>query len=174
MISLSLTHHQIVIYQVLEHIDDPASFLREQMRIARSGYIETPSIIGEFLFPKEAHKWLVMELDNKLVLMEKKSVWPQPFIDFGYLFLTWLQKTSIAYKLLTYTRPNVLTVRYEWKDSIEFDINPSSSKYRDYFSGTWDMHKVAEFFPEVSKGRDIREISLAFFRLCLNKIIPGL
>ena len=83
--------------QVLEHVENPTAFLKEQMRVAKRGYIETPSVIGEYLFPKEAHKWLVLELDNKIILMEKKENWFDTKLDFGFIFLTWLQKNLIGF-----------------------------------------------------------------------------
>ncbi len=42
----------VICNQVLEHVPDPARFLREQFRVAKRGYIETPSLLGEFLFRK--------------------------------------------------------------------------------------------------------------------------
>ena len=42
----------VICNQVLEHSDDPAQFLREVTRVGKAGYIETPSLLGEWLFPK--------------------------------------------------------------------------------------------------------------------------
>ena len=43
--------------QVIEHVDNPVRFMAEQTRVARAGYLETPSLIGEYLMPKENH-WI--------------------------------------------------------------------------------------------------------------------
>ena len=43
----------VICNQVLEHSDDPAQFLREVTRVGKAGYIETPSLLGEWLFPKK-------------------------------------------------------------------------------------------------------------------------
>jgi len=135
---------------VLEHTENPEAFLKEQMRVAKKGYIETPSIIGEYLFPKKSHRWLVLELDNKLVLMDKNKYWFKDGPDLGFLFLTWLQKTSLGYKMLMDTKPNFMTVRYEWNENIEFEINPTHEKYVQYFTGYWDEEMVKIFFPHKS------------------------
>jgi len=124
------------------------------MRVARRGYLETPSLIGEYLFPKESHKWLILELDNKLVLVEKDKYWFKTGLDFGFLFLTWLQKTSLGYKILMDTKPNFMTTRYEWNETIDFEINPDNPEYLKYFKGYWDEDMVQKFFPPKSKVKE--------------------
>nr|WP_319398258.1 methyltransferase domain-containing protein [uncultured Carboxylicivirga sp.] len=149
----------VICNQVLEHVENPQAFLKEQTRVAKAGYIEVPSLIGEYLFPKEAHKWLILELDNKLVLMEKENLWFKTGLDFGFLFLTWLQKTSIGYKILMDTKPNFMTVRYEWKDDIEFLVNPKDEKYTRYFTEAWNEEMVHLFFPHQSNFSEFKETS---------------
>ena len=52
---------------VLEHVENPDKFLQEQMRVAKKGYIETPSLIGEHLHPKKSHKWVILNINNILI-----------------------------------------------------------------------------------------------------------
>lgn len=145
----------VICNQVLEHVDDPISFLKEQSRVASRGYIETPSLIVEYLFPKEAHKWLVLELNNKLVLVDKEKYWFKTNLDFGFLFLTWLQKTSVGYKVLMDTKPNFMTIRYQWKDDIECVVNPEDSETIKYFTQAWDEQMTKLFFPAKSKPAEL-------------------
>lgn len=147
----------VISNHVLEHTENPKQFLEEQMRVAKRGYIEVPSVIGEYLFPKKSHRWLILELDNKLILMDKEKYWSKNGPDLGFLFLTWLQKTSIGYKMLMDTKPNFMTVRYQWNDTIEFEINPSSEKYLQYFTGYWDEEMVKMFFPHKSNFSEFLE-----------------
>jgi ubiquinone/menaquinone biosynthesis C-methylase UbiE len=165
----------VICNQVLEHVEDPEVFLREQMRVAKRGYIEVPSLIGEYLFPKEAHKWLILELDNKLVLVEKKKFWFESKFDFGFLFLTWLQKSSVAYKMLMETKPNFMTMRYEWKDEIEYIINPEDPGILKYFTQSWDAEMVKEFFPKRSNLTEfsdaVKSISNMVYRAVGGKYI---
>ena len=158
----------VICNQVLEHVQNPEAFLKEQMRVANRGYIETPSLIGEYLFPKKSHKWLVLELDNKLILVEKEKYWFKSEMDFGFLFLTWLEKTSVAYKMLIDTKPNFRTIRYEWKDTIDFEINPTNPEYLKYFQSYWDKEMTKVFFPQRSKLKEfsvaLRAISAIFIR----------
>lgn len=160
----------VICNQVLEHVENPEIFLKEQMRVAKRGYIETPSLIGEYLFPKKSHKWLILELENKLVLVDKEKFWFKTKLDFGFVFLTWLQKTSLAYKLLMETKPNFMTVRYEWEDSIEYEINPTDSEHLKYFSGYWDEEITRQFFPQKSKLRELFSVLKILFHLSLKAI----
>ncbi len=161
----------VICNQVLEHVENPETFLKEQMRVAKRGYLETPSLIGEYLFPKESHKWVLLELDEKLVLVEKEKIWVSGFPDFGFLFLTWLQQTSVAYKVLIDTKPNFMTVRYEWKDSVDFVINPDNEEYLKYFKGYWDKDMVQQFFPAKSKLGELTDAFQSILKIGLRGVI---
>ncbi|WP_423145927.1 class I SAM-dependent methyltransferase [Rubrolithibacter danxiaensis] len=131
----------VVCCQVIEHVDDPIKFVKEQSRIAPRGYIETPSLIGEYLIPKESHRWVILEIDNKIVMYEKEKIDFKSNNDFGYVFLEYLPKVSIGYKVLQRTHFNIISINYEWKDNIEILVNPDSSYYSDFFTKPWD-HEV--------------------------------
>ena len=77
----------VICNQVLEHVDDPVLFIQEQCRVAKRGYIETPSLLGEFLFPKKSHRWVILYIDNKLVLFEKDKMPGNYGNNYGELFL---------------------------------------------------------------------------------------
>lgn len=160
----------VICNQVLEHVENPEAFLKEQMRVAKRGYIETPSLTGEYLFPKKSHRWLILELDNKLILMDKEKYWFKTDMDFGFLFLTWLQKTSLAYKLLMNTQQNFMTVRYEWNETVEFEVNPDKPEYVKFFTGFWDEAMVKEFFPQRSQMSELITIVKNLFSIVTGKI----
>lgn len=164
----------VICNQVLEHVENPHKFLTEQMRVAKQGYLETPSLIGEYLFPKKSHKWLILELNNKLVLMDKSKYWFDSDLDFGFLFLTWLNKTSLSYKLLSKSRPDLFTIRYEWKNEIAFEVNPDSEKVKKYFNSFWNEDMVREIFPErpmhVELGNHLKEFLSTMYSVVLNRI----
>jgi len=167
----------VICNQVLEHVDNPGAFLREQMRVAKAGYLETPSLIGEYLFPKDSHKWLILELNNKLILVEKDKYWFKTGLDFGFLFLTWLQKTSVGYKILMDTRPNFMTMRYEWQETIDFVVNPDDPQYLKYFTGRWDGNMVRMFFPEKTKVKEFFSAAVSllslFIKVLRRALMPG-
>lgn len=163
----------VICNQVLEHVENPARFLDEQSRVSRKGYIEVPSLIGEYLFPKESHKWVILEFDNKLVLVEKRHVFPETKLDLGYLFLTYLQKESMGYKILSMTHPNVKTIRYEWKDQIDYTIQPSDPEVLKYFSGYWTEEMVKRFFPSKGRMSELITAFSAFISISLKAVLRG-
>jgi SAM-dependent methyltransferase len=166
----------VICNQVLEHVENPAKFLDEQSRVAKRGFIETPSLIGEYLFPKESHKWVLLELENKLVLFEKKKIGMNSKINFGELFLHYLPKHSIGYKILERTYPDLMTVRYEWKDSIEYVVNPTDPSLMKYFENPWENTLINGYFQQRSLAsetlaslRAVSEIVRSFFSNIVNK-----
>lgn len=58
---------------VLEHVDDPIAACREMMRVARRGYIETPTLGKDMLFAwnvRDMHKWHVVATGGTLCFFE--------------------------------------------------------------------------------------------------------
>ncbi|MPN19122.1 hypothetical protein SDC9_166488 [bioreactor metagenome] len=144
----------MVCSHVIEHVDDPAKFAAEQSRVAKSGYLEAPSLIGEILAPKDSHKWVSLEIDNKFVMFEKSKM-PYNFAtDFGDLFLNYLPYHSLPFRLQILTRNNFNAVRYEWRDSIDIIVNPSDEYLSSFFLKKWDPIMVQKMFPELSTSRE--------------------
>ena len=141
--------------QVLEHVDNPLSFISEIQRVARQGYIETPSLIGEYLFPKKSHKWVILDIDNKLVMYEKALMPGNYDNDYGELFLNYLPFQSLAYKLLWLTEGDITLNRYEWKDSIDVIVNPTDEYYLSFFTKKWDRAMVEKLYPPRSVSAEI-------------------
>lgn len=139
---------------VLEHVDDPLKFVSEQARVAGRGYLETPSLLGEYLMPKESHKWVLMEIGEKVVMYEKEKIDFFTCPDMGYVFLEYLPKTSVAYKMLQRTHINLTNVSYEWSRDIEVLVNPDSSYYREFFTRPPGPEYCREMFPSRSLGKE--------------------
>jgi ubiquinone/menaquinone biosynthesis C-methylase UbiE len=59
---------------LLEHVDDPARACEELMRVAKRGYIETPTkthdIMLNYLYMENHHKWHVDLTGNSLIFIE--------------------------------------------------------------------------------------------------------
>ena len=67
--------------------------------------------------------------------------------DYGELFLNYLPYQSLPYKLLPFSEGELLHVRYEWKDDIDFLINPTDEYYSKFFLKKWDREMVCTLFP---------------------------
>ena len=153
----------IICNQVLEHVEDPETFIREQSRVARRGYIETPSLIGEQLFPKKSHKWAILDIDGKLIMYEKAKMEENYANDYGRLFLNYLPYQSLVFRLLTLTEGALITNRYEWKDEIEIIVNPKEDKYLRFFTQPWDDEMIRTIFPPRTLGTEIQKLIKALW-----------
>lgn len=132
----------VICCHVVEHVDDPAKFLNELSRVGKMGYLEAPSLIGEFLIPKASHKWVLLELENKIIMVDKMRLGLTSSHDFGDVFLTFLPKVSFGYKIFQRTQPQIFTVNVEWKDSIDFIIEPEDKDLRKFFTQAWNKEML--------------------------------
>ena len=158
----------VICNQVLEHVENPTAFLNEQMRVAKRGYLEAPSLIGEYLHPKESHKWLILEIEGKIVLMDKEKVGFKPSHDLGDVFLHYLPQHSLGFKILQYTHGEIQNVRYEWEGEIEFLVNPEDEKYVKYFKKVWTVQDASVFFPKRSLAQELWATTKAFAFILTN------
>lgn len=161
----------VICNQVLEHVEHPDRFIGELTRVARRGYIETPSLIGEFLFPKQAHRWVILDIDDKLVFFEKNKLPGNYANDYGELFLNYLPYQSLLYKLLWMTDDaDMMLNRYEWKDDVGYIINPEDDYYSPFFLNKWTPEMVRKVFPPRSAGSEFKSVSKALAYLLRRKI----
>ena len=116
----------VIAFHVLEHVSDPASFLKELQRVGKAGYIETPNAIFERLIPYDVHLIEIMNINDRLLINKKVSGRPDNFLNELELI-----KHSPKWNRFFYGNPNLFHVRYLWKGEINFEIlNPNvSSKW---------------------------------------------
>lgn len=144
----------VICNHVLEHVDDPNLFVNEIARVGKRGYIELPSLIGESLCPKASHKWVCLEINNKLVLYDK-SLLPSIYPNTGRTLLNFLPYQSIALRIFYLTHHQSLNVRHEWKDDIEILVNPKEEYYASFFLSPWTDEMCKTIFPHFSYKHDI-------------------
>ncbi len=89
----------------------------------------------------------MLNIGDKLVLYDKQRVPGNYANDYGELFLNYLPYQSLPYKLLPFTEGELMHVRYEWKDGIDFLINPTDEYYSKFFLRKWDREMVCTLFP---------------------------
>lgn len=106
----------VIAAQVLEHVPEPERMLRELMRVASNGYIETPSEIAEWLYGWEFHRSVVREVQGKLVVRKKDFTSP-----FGQLFHD-LARIDPEFRRFHDTHGHVLLVRHEWEGRIRYEV----------------------------------------------------
>lgn len=115
----------VICAHVLEHVEDPKQLIAELMRVARRGYIETPSEIGERIYGWHYHRWIVNLIDGRLTL-QKNNQQPQ----FGQLFHTLAAKDKY-WKRFHITHHNIFLVQYEWENNIDYEIRPETEPTLD-------------------------------------------
>ena len=133
-------------------------------------YMETPSLLGEFLFPKKSHKWIILYLDKKLILFEKSRMPGNYENNYGELFLNYLPYQSLTYKLLWLTEGDLMLNRCEWKDNIEFIVNPIDEKYTDFFTKPWSRQMVEQLYPRRSAVKELKKVGSALYYMIKNKV----
>lgn len=152
----------LICCQVLEHVEDPEKFLIEQFRVSKKGFIETPSLLGEYLFPRKSHKWILHELNDVLYLVDKSKIGFNVSYDLGELIQLYLPTQSIGFKIMERTHPNLITIRIEWKDDFRFVIDPTDPEILKYFTEGWKLEWADAFFPKKSIWKEFIDASGAF------------
>ena len=153
----------VICCHVLEHVENPVKFLSEQFRVAKRGYIETPSLLGENLFPKESHKWILHEYKDVLYLVDKKKAGLNIIYDLCELTQDYLPKNSIGYKIIQRTHPNIESIRIEWEHDFNYVVEPTDPEIRQFFTGKWKLEWSNLFFPPRSMGKEFGAAMGALF-----------
>ncbi|RYD78963.1 MAG: class I SAM-dependent methyltransferase [Sphingobacteriales bacterium] len=160
----------VISCHVLEHVEDPVKFLSEIFRVGKRGYIETPSLLGEYFAPRESHKWILHEYKNRLYLVDKQKMGFIYGYYLGDLIQEYLPKNSIGFKIAERTHPNLMTIRIEWETDFDYEVEPGDPEIRKYFSGGWDNEWAEEFFPPRSAAQELKEATIAFKDICKSFI----
>jgi SAM-dependent methyltransferase len=148
----------VIAFHVLEHVPDPAAFLRELQRVGKAGYIETPNAIFERLVPYDVHLLEIMNIKGKLLINKKSSAKPDPFLNELDLI-----KHSGKWNRFFYGNPKLFHVRYFWKDEINFEVlNPEVSS--DWFEDPGTPAQSEEAFVPGNGAKGIRSRGLAALR----------
>jgi SAM-dependent methyltransferase len=117
------TFDYVVASHVLEHVSDPIEACRELQRVARAGFIETPTLLKDALFcwAKGMHQWHLMSIAGRLFFFEYSerqlrgigsSAWHD--VIFGCSYHP-LQESFNA-------NQDLFNVMFEWKDSFDVSV----------------------------------------------------
>ena len=114
----------VVCFHILEHMPDPAKFLREIMRVGKRGWIQSPSEIAERMFHWPFHRWYVNLIDGKIILH------PLDYENgdrdtFGDLF-DHLYAHNPRFARFSRSMHDLFYVDYEWAGDIPFEIRDTS------------------------------------------------
>lgn len=142
---------------VLEHALDPLALTAEVQRVAKAGYVETPSSISERLFNWPYHRWLVDLKDGGIVMRPKRS----EDVVFGFFF----HELNMAYwefRWFLRRHKDLFNVRYFWTGRIDCRVEgaPEADKPREDFNKEMEARDAQ--IPEAKRdvGRRIRSREL--------------
>lgn len=147
----------IIASHVLEHTDDPESFLSEIQRVAKAGYIETPDAFFERINPFTYHR-LEVASDGRKLIIKKKTNWKtDPEVVELYE-----KKVKKDPEFQRYIRvfPDSLYVRFYWSDCIKYHItNPKDNAGWDYPTQLKERSELPNKFKD-----GVRSLYLSLFR----------
>jgi len=125
----------VITRHVLEHVENPAAFFREIMRVSAAGYIETPSLIWEYLHPsRRHHKWVLLKLNDTILMAPK----PQELYDsvLGSV-IEEMGMNSLEYGLLVKAYKDLFYVRHEWSGAVRYQVYSSIDQAPALFRSPW-------------------------------------
>lgn len=104
---------------VLEHLDDPATALKEVERVSRAGYIETPNAFYEFIIPHVYHMSRCSVINGVLHVTMKKR-WDESLPD---EFKDVQSDMMSCWHSLNAYNSRALLSQYSWRDSIRYEVH---------------------------------------------------
>ncbi|MEI8361151.1 MAG: class I SAM-dependent methyltransferase [bacterium] len=119
----------VIARHILEHLPNVELFIAELERVAKAGYIETPSAESEEIFGWPFHIWKVSKNNEKLFIVGKEL---RPD-SLGERLRLFLEKTNNVKHFFVKYR-DLLYVDYYWQDKINFSLE--NTKYQREISGT--------------------------------------
>jgi SAM-dependent methyltransferase len=108
---------------VLEHVDDPIAACAELVRVARQGFVETPTLAKDMLFAwaEDMHKWHVVAIANRLLFFEyskrqtqgiRSPVWREAILGANH------HPMQEAY----YANPDLFNVMFSWQGGFDCSV----------------------------------------------------
>jgi SAM-dependent methyltransferase len=117
---------------LLEHMTDPGALLDELQRIARAGYIETPSKVYEKLHGWHFHRWFVSGDEAGLRIEGKPSaVYDE---DLHNWFRSRLHEPDFWRAVIPKLSERGLITTYVWRDRIDYEVIGESDHASDFVS----------------------------------------
>lgn len=99
---------------VLEHVENPEKACEEIMRVAKAGYIETPTEMWERMFGRKYHKWVLKKEGNTLIF--KKNPYQPAQEVIGWTFDK-MHAQDKHFRAWFDTHLDLMVVRFNWKDN---------------------------------------------------------
>lgn len=89
----------VTCYYLMEHVDDPEKLFAELTRVAKHGYIQSPSWFNEeIMYGEDVHQWVMIVKNGRLFF---RPVWKtlKPVLPLEYIFQR-LYKRFFSWRLI--------------------------------------------------------------------------
>ena len=144
---------------VIEHVEDISFFISELSRISKQGYIELPSILEDNIVlsknSTDDHRWIFKFDDvKKILLVENKKQFIEPFITHGVLFET-LRKNFRS----------SLVLELHWENEINYDFKNFTVKAKK----TYFFSIVKKYLSYITRTNKV--VSLSIFIIFIFLIL---
>ena len=164
----------VIAFHVLEHSADPVNFLSEMERVAKAGYLETPSFWFERLVPLSMHRLEVgtepLGAGERLVINQKSSAVTDSELHRQYVH-------GFAGKRADRRLPpDSLVTRFFWKDRLPYRIlnperhidwePPPEATRADFTDPRHAFRKFAKLAAQLTQRR--RPIDLVTLLRCVD------
>ncbi len=103
----------VICRHLVEHVESPGRLLGELTRVARRGYIETPSPAWELLNPTPYHRWMVQWDGKRLQFWEKDPSFFQGLTPLALRHRPWFER-------LVRRAPETFLTRCLWETEIPY------------------------------------------------------
>ena len=111
----------VITSHILEHVDDPYKFISELSRVAKAGYIETPSEISEKMFGWSFHKWIVRFEGDTIVMRARTG--NSPFGDYFH----GMYAHDLNFAEFVDSHFEDFYVQCEWENTIKLRVEQDAS-----------------------------------------------
>jgi SAM-dependent methyltransferase len=138
----------VIASHILEHVDDPHKFVSELTRVAKRGYIETPSELGEKIFGWPFHKWIVRFEDNTIIMRPRSG--DSPFADYFHK----MYEHDLHFAEFVDSHFADFYVQLEWDAHVNLRVDEETSPH---------VHFNKNMF-SVATRSGLKEKALAFLR----------
>lgn len=112
----------VIASHVLEHVTDPAKAAAELQRVAKRGYVETPSEFGGKLLDLPGHRWYVRQEGDRLVFTGKSVAMHDGHLN-HVAFTLWGQKDP-SWMHFFHQHRELFFVEHHWAGALKVDVVP--------------------------------------------------
>lgn len=111
----------VICSHVIEHVSDLPLFAKEMFRVAKSGYLEYPTIYYEYLYNFDVHiNFVKTDFDKRIIYYLPKS--QTSFNDFKLVHNFFLESLSKGYNDLVINLKPWMFEGFEWNEPMQIKV----------------------------------------------------